>query len=303
MSSIVVIGGNGFYGKRIVESLTARGHQVRVASRAADVSVDLGNSDTFAPLGHYDIVINASDSLAAPPDALAGWILKEGGVLMDLGADPTTVDRLLALDASDAKGTIIVGVGLFPGLSTILAAEAQSEFDADEITLAIRLSPFSGAGDGTIRLMTEMLKDRIGPAAPVPFGRSEAVAGAHEVRLPDQALIQRATGCSKVVTRLALRPAPLGAMFRGASWMIRTLGPLGRILTLPMTATLFLLRAVILRDRTTAVELTVMAGGVRRVQTFEDGHAATALGVLSTLTAFNSRPEALAPGIYTAADV
>ncbi len=184
----------------------------------------------------------------------------------------------------------------------MLAKEAVTEAKADAVTLGVRLSPLSGAGGGTIRLMTAMLADPIGPPVLVPFGREGNDAMAVEVPLPDRALIARATNAS-VTTRMAFTPSIFGTLFRFSSRVVRALGPLGRLLVAPMGWTLAFLRGVVLRDRPSAVELTAIAGDVRKNQTFEDGQAAVGLGVVTTVMSLDSRPTPLPPGVHTAADV
>ena len=104
MAKILVIGGGGFYGRRIVDGLTARGYEASVGGRSGPTRIDLSNQATFDVLTEFDLVINAADGLLAPPDALASYCLEHGHVMMDLSADNRTVDQLLGLNVEGASG-------------------------------------------------------------------------------------------------------------------------------------------------------------------------------------------------------
>ena len=122
MARVAVIGGHGFYGARVVAVLLRAGHDAVAASRSSRVlRIDLADSTTFSALAGFDAVVNASDSVKAPPDALARWCLDNGQVLFDMVADLPTAERLLDLPHDNVTGHVVVGVGVFPGLSTALA--------------------------------------------------------------------------------------------------------------------------------------------------------------------------------------
>lgn len=160
---IVVIGGRGFLGSRAVSALRgAPGVEVVVASRragAGELVVDLARPETFAALDGADVVVDASNSHAASPDALAAHVLARGGVLLEASSDEVVVTRLLEKrrEAAD-RGALVLGAGIFTGVSNALARAAiERQPGSDELVLGVRTSPFSGAGSGTVDLMTDVL--------------------------------------------------------------------------------------------------------------------------------------------------
>lgn len=165
MSHIVLLGGRGYYGQHVRWALEQL-HQVKritVASRHPgpdQMQLDVTDPSSFAALKGCDLIVNCTDTVGAPPDALAQWCLHEGATLMDMGADTATAERLLALASEpNPRGVVVVGVGIFPGLSTVLARQvAQSGAEPPQtLELGVRLSPLSGAGSGNCRLMAALL--------------------------------------------------------------------------------------------------------------------------------------------------
>ncbi len=101
---ILVIGGRGFYGARVVAELGE--HETWVGTRgvgseaARTATVDLQRPETFAVFA------------------------------LEMGADAPTIERLLERPTAGARGAAVLGVGVFPGLSTALA-KAVAERGAD----------------------------------------------------------------------------------------------------------------------------------------------------------------------------
>jgi hypothetical protein len=156
---VVVIGGRGFLGSRAVRALRAARVETIVAGRKGDVVVDLDRPETFAALDGADVIVDCSNSHAASPLALAAHVLEHGGVLLSATSDAGVIDALLRMHrASKGPGALVIGAGIFTGVSNALAHAA---FDAlpgcEELTLGVRTSPFSGAGGGTIDLMIDVL--------------------------------------------------------------------------------------------------------------------------------------------------
>lgn len=323
MMRALVIGGRGYYGARVVEALRAiEGLEVTVASRSAgpEARVDLGDSGTFEAMLAYDLIINSSDSVGAPPEAAARFCLERGRIWLDMGADAGAVDALLALDGvADGQGAIIVGVGIFPGLSTALAREVVGE-GASSVTLGVRLSPLSGAGRANCALMTRMLDTpavwfegcqrregaAVGPAVSLPYLRAGDRPSAR-VGLPDAALIARATGVPNVSTHMALSPGLLRYNFMIIVALLGLLGPLKPLALWLTEQSLVLMRALLLRGVTTRVELVAVADAdtptARVAQlTFDDGQIGTALGVAATVRALLATPTP-PRGVLTAAEV
>jgi hypothetical protein len=219
MSRVLVIGGLGFYGSKVAASLRARGHDVvigtrgrRSQGRADAVAVDLAAPETFAAFAGFDAIVNCSDSVNAAPDAAVRHVLVHGGAWLEMGAHLECTERLLALPADPASvGTAVIGVGVFPGLSTALARAVarQGEAGCETIELGIRLSPLSGAGRANCALMAASLfvpatryengalmhaRTALGGCATLTYAGQDATSV--NVALPDTLLIQRRGSCS-----------------------------------------------------------------------------------------------------------
>ncbi len=314
MARALVIGGRGFYGSLIVDTMRKTGHDVTAASRRGDVAVDLADPGTFEVLRGYDLIINASDTVNAPPDAAAAFCLQEGLTWLDVGADLPATERLLALPTTAATGRVIVGVGSFPGLSTLLARTAyDADPDGDSVDLSVRLSPLSGAGPGLCALMTDMLAlpsvrwvngartegPAMGSAADVPF--SHGAAKASIVGLPDAALIARTTSAANVTTRLAVVPFFLRFSLGFAAALIRWSGPLRPALLWVTRKSLILIRSGFLRRVKARVQLTARAGDVCLMLDAPAGQAITAQAACALAVLALEEPPP--PGVHTAADL
>src|SRR5689334_10212446 len=120
MHRVLVIGGRGFLGGRVVAGLRAQpGLEVVAGSRGGGVAVDLGVPESFAAMDGFDTVVDCSDSLAAPPDAALAWCVARGKTFLETTAEPRTIERLLRAGPG-GPGLAVVGVGLFPGVSNLL---------------------------------------------------------------------------------------------------------------------------------------------------------------------------------------
>ena len=151
---IVVLGGSGFLGSRVVQGLERAHADVTVASRKSAVSVDVTRPETWAALTPFDVVVDLSDTVSTPPDALIAWCLAQGKTVIEATSDAPCVERLQRAHAGETKGRLVLGGGIFTGVSNCLAQAAAKEVgSAEAVTLGIASSPFSGAGKGTIELM------------------------------------------------------------------------------------------------------------------------------------------------------
>lgn len=322
----LVIGGGGFYGAQVVEALgRIDGVEVAVAGRRGPVVLDLAEPSSFDAMDGFDVIVDAADTTTHAPDAAARRAVERGAVWLEMSADLGATERLLALDVA-GPGALVVGVGIFPGISTALAAVA-AEGGARAVELGVRLSPFSGAGRGNCALMRRMLEvpgvrfcggARVetppvfeGAALPFPGGTRVALGAG----LPDAALVHRATGAPDVTCRMALIPDVLRFNFALFGAVMRFAGPLRRPLAWMAEVGLIAMRAGLLRRVETPVELVAVAdrgeAGPRfealRVEALrvEDGQRATAHGVAAAVRCLverRRRGEALPGGVHTAPD-
>ena len=121
---VLVVGGRGVLGQSTVGALKSLpGVQVEVAGRSTvPVRLDLGDPDTFPVLGDWPVVVNTADSLAAPPDAALAWVYKQGGTWIETSSLPETHQRLLRLRSHPFPGRVVLGAGVFTGLSNLVGA-------------------------------------------------------------------------------------------------------------------------------------------------------------------------------------
>ncbi len=158
MTTVCVIGGTGYFGGAVAEALRVAGFKVALAGRGAanDVHVNLTEPKTFAALRLFEAVVNCSDALIAPPMALMDTVLREGGLLVETTAVPRVIEEGIGLRGMAAEGRVILGMGIFPGVSNILAREVHDAHSpCHRLDVAIRTAQFSGAGGGMCSLMTE----------------------------------------------------------------------------------------------------------------------------------------------------
>ena len=323
---LLVVGGLGFYGRRVCRALGERGHEVVAASRRGGsnggLRVDLCDRSTFGAFEGFDAVVNASDSVGAPSEAAARWVAERGSVWFEMGADAAAVDRLLALDLSGVRGTVLVGVGVFPGMSTALArAVAEDGPRCDRCEVVIRFSPLSGAGLANCRLMAHSLfvpashveggarvegRRAVGDAAAIEIAGS--VRRAVEITLPDTTLVHRATRAPRVCARFDLVPGWLRFNFAALAAIAAALRWARPAVTWALTWQLALARAVLLRRVESRVELWAIAdrdtpNQRSRGLSFDDGQEATALGAALAVEAWARVDQPIPPGVHGVAEV
>lgn len=219
---VVVIGGTGFLGSRTAAALRRLPEcEVSVASRRGPIRVDLGDPSTFESLIGFDVVVDVADTTTSAPDALAAFCLERGLVLVEASSDREAVERIhQALRSRSGPGAVILGAGIFTGLSNLLGAAAAGR-DARSLDLAIRSSPYSGAGTGTIELMVAAMavgarafidgRATLGP--PVARGpRFRFPSGEHpslQMSLAEPWMLHHSTGVPNVRAFLSPKPTAL----------------------------------------------------------------------------------------------
>lgn len=264
---ILVLGGHGHLGRRAVDTLRGRGGvEVEVASRRS--GLDLEDPTTYGRVAGVDVVLDLADTTRARPDALAAHCLSTGVTFVEGSSDPETVRRLLALDDRDAKGAVVVGAGIFTGLSNLLVRAAREDLGGapDAVELAISSSPYSGAGGGTVALMVAMLGRRAvrwvgglrvegplerGPVVGFPDGRASRARPTLRAPFAEQEMLARSTSARDVDVLFAPRPGILAAAFLALpAWLLRT-----RIFAGVLTVYFTVLRRLVLRAVASRVEL------------------------------------------------
>ena len=283
MSRIVVLGGNGFLGRRVVNALRVAKADVSVASRSSPVKVDATNPETFSALEPFDVIVDLTDTVTNAPDAVIAWCLSRGKCVIEATSEAQCVERLHAAHVG-TKGRLVLGGGIFTGVSNLLARDvAQRVGTVESVTLGVASSPFSGSGAGTIALMVKALevkavryergerieepKVRRGPS--LDFGGVTRPTGF--MSLAEPFMVQRSTGAPKVEVLFAPTPGllvPAFTMIPG--WLARS-----RLFQAFMRGYFTVLRRVLLRSVASTVELVALAQGAggeaKRVVKAKDG--------------------------------
>ncbi len=265
---ILVIGGRGHLGETIVAAGRAAGHEVHTGGRGAanDRRIDLHAPESFRVLDDYALTINASDTVSAPPDALVADCVAKGRALVETGADPVYYRRQLAA-VPEGPGRVLLGAGVFPGLSNLLAVHVLQAGGGQGVELAIRWSPFSGGGGGMVRLATHLLdvptqrwvegqrqasaQVEAGPEFDFVHGR----AGSLSVAFTEPDLLAFSTGAPRLATYGSFEPNFIMSSFvHMPGWLLRA-----RVMRWLMTVQFTVLRRVLLRNRKSRVQLTARA--------------------------------------------
>jgi hypothetical protein len=158
MKQLTVLGGTGFVGSRVVRALRASAAvEVQVASRRGPRVVDVDRPETFSALEGTDLLVDVSDATGHPPDEVIDWCLRRGIAVLEATSDAACVERLHHRFHA-TPGRLVLGGGIFTGLSNLLGRQAAQRVSAlESLTLGISSSPFSGAGASTIALMVAAL--------------------------------------------------------------------------------------------------------------------------------------------------
>ncbi len=295
---VAVLGGTGYLGSRALRALTAAGITARAASRRGEVTVDVTRPETWSALDPFDLVVDLSDTVTLPPDALVAWCLARGKTVLEATSDAPCVERLHRAHREGTRGRLVLGAGIFTGVSNLLARDVASRVSPlDALTLGISTSPFSGAGAGTVALMVGALKTPwvryrggaresreaviLGPS--LRFG--PVVRPTVHGSLAEPYMLRESTGAADVDVLMALRPGLLTRVFAGTPGALARSGWYLAALQGYFT----LLRRVILRDTPTAVELVAEARGggatARRSLLAPDGMDAAAWAIAAMVEA------------------
>ena len=319
---VLVIGGRGHIGAQIVAALRGiDGIEVVVAGRRVgpevDVAVDVTDPGTFPAIVDGDCVVNCTDTYTATPDALFAHCLGRTVRFIETTAEPDAYLRLLQiarqLAPADLRGTAVLGVGAFPGISNLLAAAAaRCAPGCDRLEVTVSWSVLSGAGAGTCEVMVRALsaplrRYRNGILETVPpigdvVRDATLDAVAYEIGLADPLLIHYSTGVPTI--RFAASPRP-----RSPRWAVRTLSALARRgVFRPLWVQALLrgtfrgLRAGLLRRRTTAIRMVARARApgqepATRLLDSTDAFSLSAHTVAATIALLAERH--VEPGTYT----
>lgn len=323
MTRVLVIGGAGFFGSRVVTAMRAAKADVDIGSKsgASGIAIDVERVEP-ATLATWDVVINCSDTLASPPDHLHRAARAAGVLYIEPTAEPGPISRALAERATVmGDGIAILGLGIFPGLSN-LAAHAMFKENGRQgpIEVAMRFSPFTAAGAGMVALIAHLM------AEPAPYYDAgvRKTAGAFSdgkpmpfegtwsrtlrAAIPETDLLHETLGVPDVVALLSPTPGILMPFLRLASILVPPWRWLRRGYLAMIRGSVGLLRRVLFRNRPTYVVVSALAGrrGDSREGRFinlsmSDGISAGAYAISAAVMLIRARK--VEPGTYVVDEV
>ncbi|MTI17100.1 hypothetical protein E1162_07585 [Rhodobacteraceae bacterium RKSG542] len=145
-SSVVLFGGTGDVGKRVVELLlTHTDFDVVLVSRRGGtdtkrvkkLALDLSDAKAREKIPTNAVTVNLTE---ATPPSLLGTIVGDGGTFLDISASPQYVAAIEdEVAAVDSLGSGVICVGTAPGLSTLVAARTAQAEGAASVDVGIEL--------------------------------------------------------------------------------------------------------------------------------------------------------------------
>jgi NAD(P)-dependent dehydrogenase (short-subunit alcohol dehydrogenase family) len=181
---VLVIGADGVLGALTAEAFEDAGWEVVRASRIGDRAgrwrrIDLDRPETVARgLRSVDVVINTVPHAGAVAERL---VIEHGGVLLNTSAQPVTYTQRLCKPHPAAVGTVVLGAGIAPGLTNLVAARLLAIHpEADEVEVVFTFSVTSTSGPEGHKfvkrnLMRTATYDAVAVPLPSPFGTRECV--------------------------------------------------------------------------------------------------------------------------------
>lgn len=229
---VLVLGATGHLGRLFVTACRERGLEVAGCSRRGGSdceALDLTDPTSFERFDDFDVVVNATDTSRVPPVPMAEYALSHGQIFIETTADAAVFRALLEL--GDGPGTIVLGGGAFPGLSSHLLELVSG--DAQRLEFVASWSVLSEAGPGTVQVMLDGLAKpalavREGAYVEVPpMGelRDVEVAGrrawALPLGVPDVVLAHDVRRARETTFWAAVRPALPGFVLRLVGWLAK----------------------------------------------------------------------------------
>ena len=173
----LIIGAQGVLGALTVTAFEAAGWTVRSGARRprpGQIEIDLGRPESIAAaVDERELIVNT----VPHPDLLAErHVLEHGGVLINVSDLPAAAARSLRAVAGGARGTVVMNVGLAPGVTTIVAADLLGlHAHATEVEIVFTLSLSASRGPASAefvhRGLTAVPRHRTALVRlPSPFG-------------------------------------------------------------------------------------------------------------------------------------
>lgn len=172
---VLVIGAGGVLGALTAKAFERAGWEVLRGSRASALD----------GLDEADVVVNAASH---PGVAAERSVMARGGLILNTAALPAAWTTKLRGSRATASGTVVLGAGLAPGLTNLIAAELLGVHpDADEVELVFTVSAGATSGragrESVLRHITGRAEhETLAVPLPPPFGTRECLSFAESER-------------------------------------------------------------------------------------------------------------------------
>jgi hypothetical protein len=217
---VLVIGATGVLGALTAQAFEDAGWEVLRGGRSGERAgnwrhVDLGRPETVAPaLGAVDVVVNTVPHAGAVSERL---VIEQGGLLLNTSAQPVAYADQLGDRPPGAAGTVVLGAGIAPGLTNLIAAGLLAAHpEADEIEVVFTFSAAATSGPQGHEFVRQHLTETAtyGSATvplPLPFGTRQCVPFAEPERawLGDLAGLRTVRSYACIAQRAGAGDAPV----------------------------------------------------------------------------------------------
>lgn len=187
---VLVIGAGGALGSLTACAFESAGWDVVRATRSTVPPdwrrLDLDRPEDVGPgLADVDVVVNTVPHARLTAER---FVLERGGLLINTSALPTALVRRLSAEQHGDAGTVIVGAGIAPGITNLVAAKLLAERpDADELEIVFTFSAVATSGPAGTRFVHRHLTavsahDTIEVPLPPPLGTRECLGFAEPER-------------------------------------------------------------------------------------------------------------------------
>ncbi|MEY7972043.1 NAD-dependent epimerase/dehydratase family protein [Saccharomonospora xinjiangensis] len=211
--TVLVVGGYGTVGAQLTDLLRRRDSaRVLVGGRTppaapGTVRIDVRDQESVAKVLDTHRVGTVVLSVQAPDATVFATCAQRGVHVVDLGADPllSPAEHARLHDvATGAAASLVLGAGLAPGLTNVLArAAADSLGGADDIAVSVLLGAGDHHGAQAVRWTIDRLAERPGGRAKRVYFPGIGYRRAIPFGFADQHSLSRSLG-ARTTTRLGL---------------------------------------------------------------------------------------------------
>lgn len=209
----------------------ARSLDAAAQSVAASFDADIRVIDLNAP-SSWDVALAGVDLVIVCMDqedpGFARKVLSSGIHYVDVTADDSFFKSVEALPEAEVRATALLSVGLAPGITNLLAANAASALDSvDRIDIGLLLGLGDAHGEAAMRwTLRNIFSARAAEPRMIDFGQHWGQRRTHWMDFADQHALRRTMPGMRTATRMAFDSRWMtallfaaGSLFRGSRLM------------------------------------------------------------------------------------